>query len=117
MHPNTEAASAPVQIRLRVGQTYRLWSARDAMIIVLTGRIRLHSVALWNPHWLPVWQTSLQTEEHYLLAQSGWLHITVERDCELLYYAPPRTGMLALLHRIVNDTVGRAWRVWNMRQF
>jgi len=88
------------------------------MIMVISGRVRLQSVARWNPSWLPIWQTTLQAEEHCQLIECGWLHIAAEQDCELLYYAPPRAGMvsLALLGRLAAGPLRRAWRVWQMRQ-
>ena len=117
MRPTPDTATA-ARIHLRAGQTYRLWSGRDAMILMLAGHIRAQSAASWNPHCLPVWQTSLRAEEHCVLTACGWLYLTAEQDCELLYYAAPRAGMLslALLRRLLAGPVRRAWRVWQMRQ-
>jgi len=118
MRPTT--AAAPATIKLHAGQTYRLWSGREAVFLIQTGAIELCVAPTWMSGILLNWQSTLQEGQHCLLDRSGWICIEATRDSELLYYAAPALGHLsfALLHRISAGPLRRRLRLlWRRAAF
>jgi len=110
----TAAASIPATIKLRAGQTYRLWAGRQAVLLVQAGHAHLRAAPSWLDEILLDWQSTLQEGQHCLLERSGWLYIEARKESELLYYAAPALGhfSFALLYRIRAGPLRRRLRLF-----
>jgi len=96
MRPATPGSPTPASLRLRAGQTYRLWCGRDAMLMIQAGTLQLHATPAWMSEILPAWRMRLQEGQHAQLEHSGWLYIEAIEDSQFLYYAAPIPAYLSL---------------------
>lgn len=87
---------APTRIQLSAGQSYRLWSGRDGVVVVHSGSVQLREASYWIDHSMLDLRVNLQEGQHHMLERSGWASIKAERGAELLYYASPALGAVSL---------------------
>jgi len=96
MHTTDSPQTAPTRIQLSAGQSYYLWSRRDAVLVVEAGSIRLRE----SPEWLSdaVLRTlsTIHEGQHYQIERGGWTCLHATRTAEVLHYAGAPTRSLVL---------------------
>lgn len=87
MRTNESRQTAPTRIQLSAGQSYYLWSRRDAVLVVEAGSIRVRE----SPEWLSdaVLRTlsTVYEGQHYQIERGGWTCLHATRMAEVLHYA------------------------------
>lgn len=94
--PQTAPIPTPTLIQLSAGQSYYLWSRRDAVLVVEAGSIRLRE----SPEWLSdaVLRTlsTIHEGQHYQIERGGWICLHATRTAEVLHYASAPTRNFSL---------------------
>ena len=109
MRTTDSPQTAPTRILLSAGQSYYLWSRRDAVLVVQAGSIRLRE----SPEWLSdaVLRTlsTVHEGQHYQIERGGWTCLHATRAAEVLHYAslPTRYFSLESLVRMASVPVRR----------
>lgn len=96
MRTTDSPQTAPTRIQLSAGQSYYLWSRRDAVLVVEAGSIRLRE----SPEWLSdaVLRTlsTVHEGQHYQIERGGWTCLHATRTAEVLHYASAPTRYFSL---------------------
>lgn len=109
MRTTDSQQTAPTIIQLSAGQSYYLWSRREAVVVVQSGSIRLRE----SPEWLSdaVLRTlsTLHEGQHYQIERGGWTCLHATRAAEVLHYAstPRRYFSLESIVRLATAPVRR----------
>ncbi|WP_034301829.1 hypothetical protein [Herbaspirillum sp. RV1423] len=103
MHTPERQQAVPAKIYLSAGQSYYLWSRRDAVLVVQTGSIRLRESPEWMSETILRTLSTLHEGQYYQIEQGGWTCLYATRTAEVLHYASaaPRYFSLSFIAALV----------------
>lgn len=86
MHTEDRQAT-PTKLQLSAGQSHTMWTARDTVLFVQSGRIRLRESPEWMSETILKTLSTLQEGQHYQIEHSGWTCLYATHTTEVLCYA------------------------------
>jgi len=79
--------ATPTRIQLSGGQSHTMWTARDTVLFVQYGSIRLRESPEWMSETILKTLSILQEGQHYQIERSGWTCLNATNTTEVLCYA------------------------------
>lgn len=103
MRTTARQPTAPTAIQLSAGQSYYLWTGRDAVLLVESGSIRLRESPEWMSETILKTLTPLHEGQHYQMDRGGWTCLYATQSARVLHYASaaPRYFSLAYIGHLL----------------
>ncbi|WP_050477780.1 hypothetical protein [Herbaspirillum rhizosphaerae] len=101
--------ATPTRIQLSAGQSHSMWTARDTVLFVQSGCIRLRESPEWMSETILKTLSTLQDGQHYQIERSGWTCLHATKSAEVLCYAgiKPRYFSLDFITRLLRAPTRR----------